>query len=474
MFLSKSLKARQGANWRDIYKSVVQHSTAKKYAVTSLDSLEVFLEVYGQQLESLDTRHVASLELFAALLDLGCSAHVLQRAIQGRIRANDVELALDMLSLAEKKGPAIEPSISPHVNVRVLNRPYRPQAATDAILYGNIAALKAISASHPDLLRAGEQVELAVLSNDGKMMRYILSITTSRDVDTMRLEGLNIRSGLDQSLDALLEKYPSHPQTLKNEYDNSSSRYSRISAPILRVLLKHGMTLTQPEWKSYLMQAIDARGEDGILLALEHTNPDTPKNQALLRAVQTGAIPTRVLLADARVDPNKNLLQLVLKSSPLDDIELLLTKHSKVNIDKLSTEVLEALCWRLDEQLDCEHFVNPSDKYWMLARYILLKQATRLQIVQYMIRLKSRDVSAAAASVLDSALPYSNTAAPFRALLIYLLYPTMSIEESESRSEGTERVDEPCEKYLVDEGYTRELIDKSNLLIRLAVRANKK
>ena len=87
---------------------------------------------------------------------------------------------------------------------------------------------------------------------------------------------------------------------------------------------------------------------------------------------------------------------------------------------------------------------------WEVASPALLKKMySRLSSANY----SKKEAMEALASVLDTRAEYSEQVAPLRALLLLLIYPDMSLAESET--------------YLRQDGYSDKLISKSNLLVRL-------
>ncbi|CAH6421550.1 Hypothetical protein POVR2_LOCUS388 [uncultured virus] len=65
-----------------------------------------------------------------------------------------------------------------------------------------------------------------------------------------------------------------------------------------------------------------------------------------------------------------------------------------------------------------------------ILRQIVFKRPTAIELLDWMIAQHDPDIATAAASVLDSKLVYSRTVAPIRALLLSLLYPTLSLEQA--------------------------------------------
>ncbi|CAH6421237.1 Hypothetical protein POVR2_LOCUS317, partial [uncultured virus] len=74
----------------------------------------------------------------------------------------------------------------------------------------------------------------------------------------------------------------------------------------------------------------------------------------------------------------------------------------------------------------------------IILRQFIFKAVTKKSLMDWLIELKPKQVSLAAATVLDSSLTYSDEIAPIRALLISMLYPKMTLGEATAalRREG--------------------------------------
>ena len=232
-----------------------------------------------------------------------------------------------------------------------------------------------------------------------------------------------------------------------------------ISAEILQVLLDMGLVLTPTEWNYVISVAISGQDVDLFSLALKHTNPTSKNNALLLRvaSMTTGRKLLEILLADPRVDPTVNIGALVDKTWNND----LIARHPKVVFSQLDAATRRRLYNRLltDKNIPVNKLVSPPDTYWKLAGHMLAKKPSSEQILGYIKAhfLKRSEVREALASVFDEDAAYNEEVAALRALLLFLIYPKMSMEEST--------------KYLREvDGYSDDMIEQANLLIGLVGR----
>ncbi|CAH6419600.1 Hypothetical protein POVR2_LOCUS106, partial [uncultured virus] len=195
----------------------------------------------------------------------------------------------------------------------------------------------------------------------------------------------------------------------------------------VRILIKYGLTLTPTKWRALLNKAIKSGYLELVKLSLEYVDPNTKTNQALTLAIDSGGTA---------------ILQLVM-SDP------------RVNIDKLDSKLLKSIYYRLvsksepmsegTERVDEPYYrsnlvLTAKDLHHQILRFMTLKKPSRVQLLEYLISLDARELSQAAASVLESTRPYSKRIAAYRALLISLLYPSLTMKDAldSLRAEGYE------------------------------------
>jgi hypothetical protein len=226
--------------------------------------------------------------------------------------------------------------------------------------------------------------------------------------------------------------------------------------------------------------------EDDVLsLAIEHSKPHAVKHilsvagdkifktkkrwmgWLLVKAASQSDVATfSALLSDKNIDPmysdpmysrqesDDNLSKLIkaTKSAP-DSAEklLVLIRSPKLRTEKLTAEQVKQLYMGNDADLLAR--MQNSDLIAQILRFIVLKQPTDRELLDWMISLKDKDIMLAARLVLgsESGLDVSSTVNIVRGLLLSLLYPTMTLDEV---------ID-----LLYDDGYSRGEIDETAMLI---------
>ena len=303
----------------------------------------------------------------------------------------------------------------------------------------------------------------AVLSNNKKSVKYLLELHHPGKDEILNMIGVAISNNKLVSLSILLNEVNLTRAELSKLY---VGREGMLTALVLEVLLNHGLTLEVGQWRTLLVSSIRSGTIELVELALKYIDPMTATNQSLVLALQKGSSRiVKLLLSDPRINPNVNL-KAALRGSVYAEHKLLVVRHLRVELDRLDEEVLEIVdkALRSDRltypvEHPQEEFYNPSSTYWFIARFLLIKQPTAEQTLEY-IRdswMDKEEVREAVLSIFDWYMDYSYEAAPIRALLLFLIYPNMSITESE--------------KYLrTDDEYPDELIDSSNFLIGLVRR----
>ena len=139
---------------------------------------------------------------------------------------------------------------------------------------------------------------------------------------------------------------------------------------------------------------------------------------------------------------------------------------SSFGMDKLSDRLVQRVYLGAEQELKArgmhgmfteELFVDPPGEYWKVARFLLLTKPTAERLLEYMRDMHSRDIYLAARTIFDPTLKYSSEVGVFRALLLFLVYPRLTAEEST--------------RYLREEdGYSEHLIRESNWLTELVKR----
>ncbi|CAH6420435.1 Hypothetical protein POVR2_LOCUS158 [uncultured virus] len=225
---------------------------------------------------------------------------------------------------------------------------------------------------------------------------------------------------------------------------------------VMRLLLAKGLQVTAGEWRKILNDALKNSSDDElslIKLALEHISPVTKTNQALVLAAHEKER-LQIIMSDKRVDILLNLDSVINNLNP--DTVYIFLQDDRIDLAKLTGKQLAELGNTMPYDYRPSYEVLASETtYFEILRYIVFKQPSALKLAKWMIALRDQDVAQAAAVVLDSTLSYSDTVAPIRALLICLLYPTLSLDENIQA--------------LVAEGYASETLKLSTTLIKICL-----
>lgn len=164
------------------------------------------------------------------------------------------------------------------------------------------------------------------------------------------------------------------------------------------------------------------------------------------------------LLSDVRIDPNKNLSVLIYEAREYvpSATVIALARHPRTNIDRLDAQALSIVLSSLESEelwpLTSDVFLSPTDVYSKLVRFVYVKHPSAIVMLQYIENnfLDEPEVREALSSTLNSKAHYSPTAAPIRALLLYIIYPDMTM---------TEHLE-----HLKNDGYTEDEVYESRLL----------
>ncbi|CAH6419557.1 Hypothetical protein POVR2_LOCUS62 [uncultured virus] len=443
LLVSEDLQERPLANWKRIYLDLLAHIAKKPdRTIAYLESVKVIEEVYSIRWTIRSV--VASIEVVEYLIANNISSTDLDYLIESNIQRDNRQL-LAVIEYLENE--------TEHAEY------IRSTAVGYAIELDRMELLLALVVDRGTLLVARGRLDSAVKSDSEQMLSFIISQQSNASSVAYKMCETACIYVKPISLEFLLNKYdgrkiverqltyPSLGDTMMHDY----------SVPIWRVLLRYGLRVYPAQWRSVLKVAIEEDRPVLLKFMLEYTNPDTKTNQALSWAIASGnARSLEILLADPRVDPTKNLSKLVDSQRHL--VKQLLAS-AQIDVDvHLDSAALTSI-WKRWYQpvITIEELLQPSSMYWRLVRFMTIKMPNASLVLDYLIGyLSDKHVTEAITSVLYKDSKYSTDSAAFRALVIYLLYPTLSLEESEM--------------YLRADGYTDLELDKSNVLIKLLKR----
>lgn len=470
LLAGRTLTKRPSADWQTIYHSLLEAKEEEKrdrergrerYMYTPgfkhLDSLLVLEDIYGPiKLPSWNFwRSIESAEVLHYLLDKGVITYDAYRMKDTLTSARDTELAAALLDLlGDDVGHdtfvhLIENSTS---NIPLLKLYYERGMARG--IYSDLDLYRVLSHSAE--------------YNQPEAIKFILSVYV---VD-------------DYSYQALVQK---------------TAMKGNIEA--VQALESAGRKI---DWESALLEVIDQplfRGEQKEIEMIRYILPRIEKYRSwsfskplLVKAVEKKGYSHifRTLLEDERLDPVGNLAAIMreleyerwdtrrekinaLVSSPAfaiekrtkKEVELLYQKNDRtegyesgVRTARFELRDRDTPSWAREQEreIDVKKLVTSSKElYAKVVRYIVLAQPTGKELIAWIISLRNKTMKTAAEIILDSdrnPLGSGSSAGAIqriRALLLYLLYPTMTLKEQIH--------------FLKEDGYSKEAIEDSAGLI---------
>ena len=198
-----------------------------------------------------------------------------------------------------------------------------------------------------------------------------------------------------------------------------------------------------------LIIALERQNSSVTNLLLEQVKLSDEASIDLLRTVVEQGLNAEVI---AYIESDMSLTSqrvIDLSNDRLDEIVL----SQNVSIEKLDWKLIRLLTWRLQDYLadriegyllaeeldssmqDVGYALEASDLYAHTLRYLVLKRPSYIQLLDWMISRRDPRLVEAARCVVDNTLPrgnalsYSESVEPYRALLLCIAYPNVSVKQ---------------------------------------------
>jgi hypothetical protein len=313
----------------------------------------------------------------------------------------------------------------------------------EATEHDNVDAFEILLEKYkPDDDRAEDRLESAIRHNSMGVYQYMLE----------RYPSLN---DPDKLLDMTIEV--NNVNLFKSLFESMN-----VSKTRREQLLNEAVTENASDIVMYLSALLDVDWMNVATLATRSSSPDVLKYALTQIASDVDIYP----LLEAIDAPHR-------RDTTSWYLDFRNTIYVLFNDDRIRTEELSpTMIQRLYNKLD-SYGVSPlyryreatgsflsasdiigTDTYSLLLRELVLAHPSKRKLIDWMLRVNSKDIRMAVASVLDKNIAYSDSIAPIRALMISLLYPTLS------------NLDEQLE-YLKEEGYSKQALIKSAGLLSL-------
>ena len=439
----------EGADWKQIYKNLTASGRQGfSRGISHLDTMKVLMSTSSKAINTEDISHIRNEDVLQYVLEQMMASKSLDEfqlgAVERAIRGT--------MQLSPPRAVAMA-RMSKRIDIDLESSPLE-----DALYYSQIGAYEELLQAGFESLEDEDAQKMAIKSNNVDTLRYVLKASTSYDLEELTSQALHYNSS--NTLGYILGKRDLAPTELKDIFTNWNGRQKRPQP--VQVLLDAGLKLDKDEWNRLARTAIKTDDWSMLEFVLQYYDPRSENNDLLMLAMKGHLRTLRVLLADQRIDPNINLTNILQKNTSILDE---LVKHPNIIMEDLPLpdrrKIYSVLMSRgMTEEYPISELVSPLTAYWSIAGYMIVKQPTARRLLSY-IRdnlLGREEVRQALASVLDNRKEYSDEAAAIRALLLFLVYPNITIQEST--------------QYLRDDGYSQELISQSNSLIKLVHRTH--
>ncbi|CAH6421577.1 Hypothetical protein POVR2_LOCUS397 [uncultured virus] len=393
-----------------------------QYGLRHLDTLLVLIEVYGlPSIEYSDKawKHTMSSDVLAYLISielLHAGSYSIRLSIDEAVALDDLSEVIALIDLGTNviRASLIKSTLHSVASrgksdmLRELLTPYHAAARDDI-----------------DILAA------ATRSNNRQTIELLLSLLDREGIK--RAIDISLTELAEVSLDALLHYRPPSASRLLKIFKELVSKRACLGK-MIAVLVQHGLTLLPVKWRALLNSGIQRTDVELIRLALEHIDMNSKmwselgsETSRLSKRDQAITLAVKAVRQSTNADLHKSSMQVL----------RLLLNDSGVDIDNLGTALAEQVVKLLHAEI---------------LAFAHSQQPTRVQFMNYLLSLHWRELALAASSVLDTTEPYSMTVAPYRALFISLLYPTLTLEEARAALEI--------------EGYDDETLELSMKLIK--------
>lgn len=450
------LLPRQGADWRRIYSDLTSKEEGFVGGASNLDTMKVLFEVSDEtSISHGELIYVRNEDVLEYLLDSGAISAD-SDSESGTTRYDEITLGVLEEVVADTMKEHPNNALAMIRMLRRKNIDVGTGALKAALLNSRIDVYEELLQDGVTSLEDEVAQRAAVRSGNVSTLKYVLGVTDSSDV--LKLTELAANYGQISVVKYLLSLRKLSTSGLKVLY----LKRLQVNPKITQAFLDAGLSLEQSDWVDLAEEYIERDYPKSLRLALKHFDPRSENNSLLMLAMRSYPGSTlEVLLDDPRVDPTLNLRDVLLDSDK--ELVIKLVKHPRIVMSALSladrSSLYNLLLSARGLQYSLKDLVSPPDAYWNLVGYLVAKQPTAEEILEYIKAnlLGAEEVRQALASVLDSRKAYSDKAAPIRALLLYLIYPDMTKRESEYYLRRHDK-------------YSPDLVTKSDMLISLVLR----
>ena len=405
---NKELDRRDGADWYTIYHNLTIVDYGKRIAAVSsdLDSLAVQAELSGEDdpFEMLlYYREVRSAKIFRWMLESDVDEASVRSVIVDTLWEN-----------AEEGEKMLEMILLPPYKKKYKFTIYR--ALQEAVGAGNLEATLRINKDDPRLLRDPYLLPTAVDSNNPALVRLIAVGKTQGVMEDAIRSAINHKK--DKSLQVLLSMASKEVMNqVTNRFLESVQVRGLLDRTELTWMLENGMRLSLGDW--------DRLANILYLRSPNEKNLDILALKQKYSAVTRTEIDEQLYLSGGELDTYWKLAQFLLTSSQREGLKpfsmlVALSRQTSQSVVEKSRTAEDILIYLRDE-------------------------------------LFTDEVKIAVRSIFNPTLKLVGRSSEYRALILYLLYPNMSMEEST--------------KYLREvDKYSDNQVLMSNLLIKLVPR----
>lgn len=455
--VGKELKQRPDADWKRIYYTLLDSKAqnrefdwsleAIRPALAYLPALLVLVEVYGRPKWKPSTYA----DVWSAVRDVAVFNYLLSRRVWIAITISDALNALRQ-TVNWYDTPMMKRLIA-YLDP-IVDRD--DEDANDVLQDTMVSAidhsfLEGVKLLDEWSLFDTEMFENVVKESSPEVLRYLLSEHQPDDRVLSEIVRATYEHDDVECLEILLE----YGASLDTVADDRDELVEAGSVKILTLLQDRGVIkLIVEDWEEVLTAAVERDRSDIVMSVLQHLPPSKIRDTGIVGQLRAAGGPIANDIVFNKIRGELAMSQILYDLDSNEELARQLVAGSDLNT--WDTKTLRVFCWALkladsdrekgfrlcqlqvsgiaSDWNDISRILEKRDVYSHVLRFLLFREPTAVELADWMIARDDPSLELASRAVLTDA---SEGDVSLRALMLAMLYPTLSLEKIIERLEKT-------------------------------------